>query len=641
MSVIYGLVNPNEAIDQSIIYKIKSSLEFPIDLHNDLINNELYFSCAQKSDSLSKDFDSSPLEDKSLKLSITADCALYNRDELISLLGIKLQAKSKIPNSSIILKAYQKWGFDCPKYLIGDFAFAIWDEKNKTLFCARDHVGKRTFYYSINKNKFAFSTLMNPILQMGICSDELNQQYLADFLSIPGVAHEFESDTTIYEHIKQLPPAHCLIYTKQDLKLIEYWNPFEQARKNYKNESDYTEEFLDIFTKSVDCRIKGDRNIGIMLSGGMDSGSVACVAAKILQSQNKTLKAYTLVPVPYYKECLPTRLISNEKNYVDEILKSYPNIEIQYKDFEETHSLTYMDKYLSILEQPFKSVENMFWLNEIASTASQDGCHVLLDGQFGNATISNGNIYTHAYTLIKRRKYREAYNSLCQYSKLYKTSKKTAIKSAIPLILPNLNFPSPLISRLPTSINPKFMQKHKVIQRIAQNGYSTSPFKKYDYFEMQKLLAHPAAFSHMGAIETKLSIANGITKRDPTRDKRLIEFCMSLPPEAYVKNGEERSLIRNAMQDILPDKIRLNYTHKGRQSADWIQRLSRENEFLQKSISNKLETSQLVEYLNIPKLKILNNSFSTSGINYSNSSELRTLLIAYIFGAFMERRQNA
>ena len=119
MSVIYGLVNPNEAIDQSIIYKIKSSLEFPIDLHNDLINNELYFSCAQKSDSLSKDFDSSPLEDKSLKLSITAD-ALATRllilrdrmDQTMSGFLARIEADKDHASSDDVLKYLHN--IDCP-----------------------------------------------------------------------------------------------------------------------------------------------------------------------------------------------------------------------------------------------------------------------------------------------------------------------------------------------------------------------------------------------------------------------------------------------------------------------------------------------------------------------------------------------
>ena len=126
---------------------------------------------------------------KEASLVITADAIIDNRAELFEIFAIPVEEQN-MPDCLLILEAYKKWGVKCPEYLIGDFAFAIWDKQKNELFCARDHVGKRSIYYYDSPDVFAFSTLIEPLFKIDGVNKRLNETYIADFLAITSVRHE-------------------------------------------------------------------------------------------------------------------------------------------------------------------------------------------------------------------------------------------------------------------------------------------------------------------------------------------------------------------------------------------------------------------------------------------------------------------
>ena len=143
--------------------------------------NNIFFGCGIQYITAESRTEVLPLFDENIGLAITADAIIDNREELLSTLHIK--DEGDISDSRLIMLAYEKWGEECPKYIMGDYAFAIWDEKRKELFCARDHVGKRTFYYYFNDGTFYFCTVIKPILAAYNRDVKLNDKWIADFLS--------------------------------------------------------------------------------------------------------------------------------------------------------------------------------------------------------------------------------------------------------------------------------------------------------------------------------------------------------------------------------------------------------------------------------------------------------------------------
>ena len=148
-----------------------------------------------------------PLYDSLAQLCITADARIDNREDLYALLNINTPAERLMPDSSLILLAYKKYGADCVKHLVGDFAFAIWDEREQRLFCARDQMGVKPFFYYQNSRFFAFASEKKGLLCLPGVDKAINKAYFYSYLIRPLVQ---AADTTIYENIHRLPPAHTL-----------------------------------------------------------------------------------------------------------------------------------------------------------------------------------------------------------------------------------------------------------------------------------------------------------------------------------------------------------------------------------------------------------------------------------------------
>ena len=147
---------------------------------------------------------------------IISDSSIYNDSDILKKLNIY---NSDLPDDQIILRAFMKWGKDCLNYLIGDFAFAIWNKKTKELFCARDHIGVKPFYYYIDSGKFVFSSEISGITEYHDVIPSIDDQYIADTIS----TIKSESYRTVYNNIRKIPPAHYLIIKEGEVEINQYY----------------------------------------------------------------------------------------------------------------------------------------------------------------------------------------------------------------------------------------------------------------------------------------------------------------------------------------------------------------------------------------------------------------------------------
>ncbi|MGL5206833.1 MAG: asparagine synthase-related protein, partial [Acidaminococcaceae bacterium] len=302
-----------------------------------------------------------PFEDDAGTLVITADAIIDNREELFALLSVPIE-KTNMPDSLVILEAYKKWGVHCPDKLVGDFAFAIWDKKKQELFCARDHVGRKSFYYYNDKEVFAFSTLIKPLFQIEDIKQELNETYIADFLAMTDIRHEIGSDITLYENIYQLLPAHAMIVNRSGIRKWRYWEIKKTKEIKFESDAEYEEAFRKVFAEAVRCRLRSIKRTGILLSGGLDSCSVACLAAEELRKKNEKLYSFTQVPMEGYKNWLPDNQLADEQEYVESISRFTGNIEPYYIASEGKSPITEINESIARFEQPYKCFANIYWI---------------------------------------------------------------------------------------------------------------------------------------------------------------------------------------------------------------------------------------------------------------------------------------
>lgn len=648
MGAICGIIcMDNSHISNNTSENMMNQLsKYKLDSIKSLSSGQVFFGCGilhNTSESLNEDL---PYSDLKTAVSITADAIIDNRFELFKLLDITEEKRDKTTDSQLILLAYHKWGNDCPKYLIGDFAFVIWNENKKELFCVRDHVGKRTFYYSYINGIFTFCTVMTPIIRLYKDGMELNDEWISDYLSLDSLIHDVNCSKTIYKYIQQLLPAHTLILKQDGLVTKNYWNPLNIPKLKLKKNEDYEKAFREVFFEAVECRLRSNRPVGIMLSGGLDSGAVAAVAAKILQQKGERLRAFSSIPIASYKNYLPKTLLADERVFIEDILKHYNNIEQSYYSFEELNSSSNIDQLLDLIEHPFKIVRNLFWVNELTAKAKDAGCNVLLDGQYGNLSISYGDISSYLLTLFKRGKFILGLIEIGHFAKKHKLKYSYVLKHFIKMICPvqvikffrGLRGMTDSYEALKSYviINPQYAEKQNVDERLKRLGLGKFQKSYMDIIEERKSINNYVFFTQAGSIETKLSLQHGITKRDPTRDKRVIEFCMSLPVNQFVCKGEERSIIRRALIGILPEKVRLNYKIRGKQAADFIQRLQPRWSDINKELDDIIKMDVAKQYFDVKKIKGTLDNIGKCPKD-KDIYEVQMLLICLVFIRFIKR----
>jgi asparagine synthase (glutamine-hydrolysing) len=201
---------------------------------------------------------------------LTANARIDGRDELIQ--QLKLTVKDSPTDDELILHAYEAWGEECVKHLLGDFAFAIWDARQRRLFCARDHFGVKPFFFTQTANSFNFSSVLNELRPT--VSNALNEIAIGDYLLF-GVNQD--QSTTTFADIQRLPPAHTLTVTSDGIRMRRYWSPSMPAEVRFRKGESYVERFRELLALAVADRLRTDR-VAISMSGGLDSTSLAALA---------------------------------------------------------------------------------------------------------------------------------------------------------------------------------------------------------------------------------------------------------------------------------------------------------------------------------------------------------------------------
>lgn len=645
--IIWGYIDSkknkedHDYINKKMMYPMK---KYKIDNYESISSNDFLLGCGLQYITQESFEEKIPFQDNESNLIITADAIIDNRKELLDQFGLEGYEESYFSDSQYILMAYKKWGHDCCEYLTGDYAFAIIDKNKNECYLARDHVGKRTLYYYYKDNTLIFSTLINPILE--VIDTELNEEQLVEYLSIEGVLTSVNIKETMYKDVYKLEPSSYMVIRENKKTIKNYWNLEDKIKTiNLKNDSEYEKKFLEVFSECVNCRLRSSKNIGIMLSSGLDSGSVFTIAAENLQKKNKNLYTYTSIPLKKFNYVKVRNRVVDESDGVNLIIKKYNNIISKFCDFEGESSISRLNENISDLEMPYKAIENIYWYKGIAENAAKDGCRVLLDGQFGNATVSYGEYYTKLVTLIRKWDIIGVIKENIGLKKLYNLSLKTCIKDTIKVTKAyklikkhtDKDVENNIEDRLST-VNIDLYKKWNIRKKLDENKVECSSYSYYDWDEVRRMIVNPVTLSHISEYETKISLKTGLIKRDPTRDKRLIELILSYPVDQFVRNGKERYLVKRAMKNRIPDEILEGKIIRGIQGADWIERLRASWDETYSDILNILDDKLVMKYINEDKLHLYIDKFKELPKSYDDIEkyQLRTLMNTYIFYKYIK-----
>ncbi|MFI5097238.1 MAG: asparagine synthetase B family protein [Candidatus Acidiferrales bacterium] len=333
---------------------------------------------------------------------IVADARLDRRAELIAELQRSRRAvRGNLPDSELLLHAYAAWGTQCVDRLRGDFSFALWDAKRKLLFCARDHFGIKPFYYAQLGELLIFSNTLNCIRQHPGVSNELNEAAIGDFLLF---GLNYDNATTSFRDIQRLPAAHSLTFSANGLKIKRFWTPPTDGRIRYEKPEEYVEHFQTLFESAVADRLRTDR-VGILLSGGLDSSSVAAVAKGVStkNSGRPTIRGYT----QGYESLLP----DNDGEYAREV-GEFLRIPVKFMAMDHTRLFERWDDPEFSLPEP---VDDPLFAGFIDSCRNISAdCRVLLSGE-GNDNLMDFQMWPHARDLRRRGEWRRLFTDVANY----------------------------------------------------------------------------------------------------------------------------------------------------------------------------------------------------------------------------------
>jgi asparagine synthase (glutamine-hydrolysing) len=645
VSAIAGIIHfNNEPIDFEQCRNVMKVLEqFPSDHIHLWQKDHTFLGCHAQWITPESIGEELPFYDYQNQLAITADAIIDNREELFDILLIEKYKRTTMTDSQIILLTYIKYGEEAPKYLIGDFAFMIWDERKQRLFGARDFSGTRTLYYSIKQYRISFSTIIKPLFTLPYNEIRLNEQWLAEYLAISGMIDAVDSSSTPYVGIKQLPPSHSISITKENVSVNRYSTLTQGSSKLVlKSQEEYVEAFQEVFQKSVDSRLRTHLNIGVQLSGGLDSGAVASFAAKTLNKEKfRPLHTFSYIPPDDFQDFTPKRLIADERPYIQSTIQHIGINNEHYLDFKGKDSFSEIDDFLNTLEMPYKFFENSFWLKGMFEEAHKENVGVLLNGDRGNFTISWGSALDYYSILFKQLKWTKLLSELNQYSKNTGGARYRHLPDIIKLGFPLFEkfFPSNDFKR-PTIINLEFAKKTGVYSKLKDYGIDESGwYSNLDiYDEREKHFSDVHQWNAGNTLASKLSLRYSLWKRDPTNDLRVVKFCLSLPESQYVQNGYARALIRNSTKNYLPDEVRLNQTTRGVQGVDWVHRMKGNWKVFIQEAEELVNDELIIHYLD---KNVLNQALSKVKEDFSAEcaidADYKLLMRSLILHRFIKR----
>ena len=517
------------------------------------------------------------------RLALVADARIDNREELLVALGVR--GRDVVSDSEIILAAYARWGEDCVPRLLGDFAFALWDGSTHSLFCARDPMGVKPFYYFASPRLFAFASEIKALLTVPGIEPVIEPEQIACFLDW----HHEDRAATMYGGVLRLPAAHTLRVTSRGTSLSRYWDVANAGDVRFASDEEYIEAFRSHFASAVQARMRSAHPIGATLSGGLDSSSIVCMSRTLRGSAEPSLHTFSIV----FPD-LPERelRVIDERPFVDAVVRR-GGVEPHFVRGDALSPLRDARRMLWHLDEPY-STPNLYLHCGLFEAAQASGVRVLLDGFDGDSVVSHG--FGRLANLARTRQWDVLDDEVRAFSAHHGKAPALALNQ---FVLPQLALlarrgrpiswlrmarelarrfglsrreiavrfgvlplmPAPL-RRVSGMLKSDLTLERRILRRdlarvsrrnrrAAERGQWRSLSEREEHV---RGLAHPL-FQLTLEIADKAASAFGVEPRYPFFDRRLIEFCVGLPEKQKFDGGWPRLLFRRAMEGILPPEI--------------------------------------------------------------------------------------
>jgi asparagine synthase (glutamine-hydrolysing) len=517
-----------------------------------------------------------PLYDTENRFVIVFNGEIFNYVEVKNELLKKGHKFNTNSDTEVILNSYKEWGEECLHKLNGMWAFAIWDKKEKTLFCSRDRYGIKPFYYYADSDRLIFASEIKQILYCGV-DKSVNDEIIYDYLIFHFIDH---TEQTFFKNIQKLQAGHKLTVKNGKMTVAGWYNlPENNPIADTKN---LYNDFYNLLYDSVRLRLRSDVEVGSCLSGGLDSSAIVCTMHEILHNEGKPeiQKTYTAA----YDE--PE---IDERPFVEEVIKQtnstkyylFPDIKTFLNDLD---SLTYHQ------DEPYTGA-TVFAQWCVFKKIHETGIKVVLDGQ-GSDEILLG--YFSFFPFHLKRSLLNPVKFVAEYARGVSTTQLGLNKFTQNFVYFNTGFIRyrHVIRSSKNFINQSFVSSHNRMdifnEMIAASNLQSNRLSNLWNISLPSLLRY----------EDKNSMAFSVEARLPFLDHRLVEFIFSIPLDKLIHKGWTKHVLRESLKGKIPEDIRMR---KGKLAFSVPQKkwLGEISDYLIETFSNDFRAGKYIDKNNI------------------------------------------
>jgi len=480
-------------------------------------------------------------------------CIVYN-GEVYNFIELREQLKLKYKfisgtDTEVVLYSFLEWGQECLHKFNGMFSFAIFDTEHKSLFLARDRFGIKPLYYYLDGERFIFSSELK-VFKKALSNLTVNNTAMYNYLVFNRTDYD---ENTFFKDVKRLPHGHKILIENGKVSMQRWYHLRENLKKGY----DSAEELRYDLTDSVKLRLRSDVPVGVCLSGGLDSSCIVSIMKKSLKVNN--LQTFSVV---YGKG-----KYGDESEYIDEfkdaIGKNMHKVCLTSEDI-----LSDISDVVYYIEEPVPQTAP--FIHYQVMKLAKGKAVVLLDGQGGDEEFAGYHYFFGQFSkeLLSKGNISKLTKEIFCY--LEKHRSFLGIKSFLYFLLP-VDVETRIRMLENSSLSSDFVSQFKKEYAIHERLYRASDLQNslIQHFEYK--------LEHLLKWEDRNSMRFSLESRVPFLDHRIVERSLSLPSDRIIKNGETKQILREAMKDILPDKIKRRRSKIGfdNPSAEWF----RENNF--------------------------------------------------------------
>ncbi|MCW8132900.1 MAG: asparagine synthase (glutamine-hydrolyzing) [Planctomycetota bacterium] len=480
-----------------------------------------------------------PLQDPAGQAVIVFDGRVDNRADLRNVVQANGGTLRDASDAELVLQLCLQLGSDAPSRIIGDFAFAFWDVRARRLLCARDPMGLRPFYYHLDKSAFHFATELPALLSLPGLTLAPNEGMVAEYLACRITSHA----ETLYANVLRLPPGHLLCLDDGGAVLRRFWQPDPKKTLRYQDPREYAEHFQALFEEAVRARLRSTTDIGIQLSGGLDSSSVACTAQ--LLAKKETAPALEMLSLVFPGQAC------DEQSYIQDVVQAHGMNAHPFRHLRPT--MDFCGQWARRFRD-FPGHPNGLMFEPVWQFVRERALRVCLAGTGGDDWLQGADSAMRQADCLRHGRMLSFIGALLE-------NPGEALAALKHVLRPNL--PPAWLARwrrrnatanLPAWLDKDFVRRTNLEDRIrvplltqATNDYA------WDYHYQTGTGAWQV---HALECEERCAAWHGFEYRYPFLDRRLVEFSLALPESQRGNRGETKVVLREAMRGRLPERVR-------------------------------------------------------------------------------------